>query len=170
MPFSDWREANRILSKKILPVSDEQRKLANFANLDLSQVKFHIVAAAMLEDHLHPMIWGENGFQAATSRQHEFLADLGSCAAGDASLSTRQASAWIQLQLALLNIKSLESMKLFTGDVVTEKDFESADDLKSQLLQYKYTVSRIGRDGRVYFKDGGGKSAWAYKLKKHSGG
>lgn len=156
--YPDWREPVRLLEAQTRErATDKQRDLATATRLALTGSEPRTIVAAMLEDHVRPMIHGVDT-DGATERQRALLRSFGAAAAADAELSNRTASAWIDHHRALETIEHLRRLRPAQGDAVTKRSRHHVGDTLYEDVEYG-VVSSIGADGRVYFAGGGGKSA-----------
>ena len=166
MPFPDWREAVRILEVKTGATSEPQRRLARAVGLGLNGDEPHCVSGALLDDYLRPLIWSTES-EPATDSQRRFLSELGGVHATDPELTKSVASAWIDHQLCLRTIASLNSLALTSGDAVIRRRSWRNPELGKivESLDY-FVVSSIGTSGLVYFKGGNGACGWPFSLRR----
>jgi len=114
------------------------------------------VAAARLYDFLAPAFCKKRDLRNATPRQIEFAQELGFDVSAD---RLPIAHAKISQHLSVLNRHALRRLRLKPGDpvLVCDRDGQCVD---------QQTVSSVGRDGRVFFKGVGCRSAWASQLQR----
>ena len=172
MSFSDWREPVRMLKEQTGPVAAEQLELGAQVGFRLDGDLPRGVAAAMLEEHLHPSIWGARAQKPspATLKQREFLEAIANDRSFEpVSLSKSLASAWIEHYLSVRTAESLEKLQLRAGDQVTHQpkmvDYDTGE---LRTWSDRYVVSSIGARGLVYFKGGNGKCGWPANLSHSS--
>jgi hypothetical protein len=162
--FATWHEPVRLLDESARGATDQQRKLASTIGLELVGTEPRRVAAVMLEEHLRPLMWGEQS-EPATDRQRAFLVELGSHEADDALLARPVASAWIGHYLAVRTAGCLRHLALVRGDAVIKRTLwkHPVDGRLCETLDYA-VVSSIGADGVVHFRGGNGKRGWPSSL------
>ncbi|MER7642718.1 hypothetical protein [Streptomyces sp. NPDC126522] len=163
MSHRSWETAVHCLEAKIAPATAAQLRVAEAIGLPLAGSEPQMVAAAMLEDYLKPLIRGVPP-QEATDRQVDFLAELGYAGIVE-GVSANLASSWIDYHLTLLNITALSQMKFQRGDSVAMirdcVDVSTGEILPDTRV---WVISSIDRRGRVHFKGGGGRGAWPSQL------
>jgi hypothetical protein len=167
VPSPDWREPVRLLEAETGdPATGQQRALAAMTGLALAGSEPRGVVAVMLEEHLRPTIWGVQP-ERATDRQRNLLSSFGVADAADALLSRRVASAWISHHFAVRTLEHLRRLVLERGDAVIKRSRSrsAADGKLYEHVEYG-VVSSIGANGRVYFRGGGGRSAWPSSLER----
>ena len=166
MTFLDWREPVRILEMRTGTASEAQRGLARTVGLRLNGDEPHCVASALLDDYLRPLIWSTES-EPATDSQRRFLSELGGVHATDPELTKSVASAWIDHQLSLRTIASLNLLAPTSGDAVIRRrswrNPESGTIIESLDC---FIVSSIGANGLVYFKGGNGACGWPSSLRR----
>jgi carbonic anhydrase len=121
------------------------------------------VAAAIIEDHLKPLIHDIHPLKA-TDRQIGFLKELEHSGKLE-NISASVASAWIEHHLDALNLQALYDMKLKAGDAVAL--ISDVIDLATGEIRPDpriRIISSIDRRGRVHFLGGGGQGAWPSQL------
>lgn len=153
----------QLLDAQTGPPRPAQLTLAQTVGLTLVGDEPHNVVAAMLEDHLRPIVWNVDP-APATDRQIQFLRHL--TATTRSGLSKNVASAWIDHHLALKTRTRLAALQLKEGDAVIKSqrfhDPESGQPI--EILDY-CVVSSIGANGLVYFKGGNGNCGWPSTLR-----
>jgi hypothetical protein len=136
-----------------LPPTDEQKKVAELLGIDISDDSL-VVAAARIRDVVEPAIRPGTEYRPATDKQLKHAESLGIEVAGD---SLWVCWAKINEKLRELNQEARERLQLIPGMYVWVID-EKVNERR--IMQ----VSTIGKNGRVYFKGGGGASAWPTQL------
>lgn len=167
MSFPDWREPARLLDAAMCAVAtDEQRELAEKIGLLLTGSEPRAVVAAMLEDHLRPVIRGLEP-RPASERQRSLLMSFGATEAAEPRLSSLVASAWISHHLALLTMGHLRRLALVRDDavIVRRRSRLGPDGPLYEFVEYA-VVSSIGANGRVHFFGGNGGGAWPSALER----
>jgi hypothetical protein len=164
MTFTTWHEPVRLLDEHTGPATKEQRELAIKIGLPLTAAVPKGVAAAMLEDHLQPLIWGKMP-EPATDRQRTFMVELGSDEFDNARLTKQIASSWIEHHLAVRTISGLRRLVPVRGDAVIKRVLwrNPEDNQLHETLDYA-VVSSIGANGLVYFRGGNGHCGWPSSL------
>jgi hypothetical protein len=152
--FATWHEPVRLIDERTGPATDQQRELASAIGLALTGAEPLAVTAAMLEEHLQPVILGRVP-EPATDRQRAFLIELGSDEADNARLTKRVASAWIEHYLAVRAGNCLRQLMLVRDDAVIKRRVSRnpVDGHLYETLDYA-VVSSISEDGMVYFRGG----------------
>jgi len=161
--YADFQEPLRLMSESVGPATDEQHQLATKVGMTLEDEP-RAVAAALLEDHLEPAIWGTNP-PDATDRQRQFLRRLGFRRAEHQGLTRRVASAWINHLLTLQDIHHLNQLQLKRNDAVIVRRVTELEGTRLESLEYRQ-VSSIAADGLLYFKGGNGKCARVQRVTK----
>jgi hypothetical protein len=165
MSYQSWEPVVRCLEAKIVSTTASQQRVAEAVGLRLDGAEPQLVAAAMLEDYLKPLIRAVTP-KEATVRQVELLIDLGHPGRLE-GISANAASAWIDYHLTSLNIAILKQMELKRGDpVAITQDY--VDALTGEIITNPriWVISSIDRRGRVHFKGGGGRGAWPSQLSR----
>ncbi|MCD9152937.1 hypothetical protein [Aeromicrobium duanguangcaii] len=168
MTFLDWIEPVRLLREESGPVLVEQLELGVQVGIPLSADVPRGVAAAMLEEHLRPRIWGALSREdaPATQKQREFLMAIAHDRSFEGGpLGKSLASAWIKHYLAVRTADRLQELRLSAGDQVVHKQ-TWADHSTGEVHDWsdRQVVSSIGSRGLVYFKGGNGKCGWPANL------
>lgn len=168
--FPDWREPVRLLEGRTGPTTARQLQLPAQVGISLDSGLPRGVAAALLNEHLHPRISGEPVQPAdpATTKQLEFLGMIGHDRAYERTPLTKTlASAWIEQYLARLTAARLRSLMLSSGDRVVHRT-TLIDPDTGEVHEWSdcYVVSSIGASGLVYFKGGNGKCGWPTNLSR----
>ena len=144
--------------------SEVQLRLA--AKLGISvEDDSYLIAAAKLLDAVAPAV-GHDPTVPSTERQREFASSLRVDVAGD---SKRVASAKISEALEIRNQEAVIRLDLNPGDRVLHVTHIDQGE-RRHTLKREFVVSSVGKNGRVYFKGGGGRSAWATELEKARSG
>lgn len=165
MSHQSWEPAVLHLESRIVPATASQLRVAGAVGFPLDGSEPQLVAAAMLEDYLKPLIRNVIP-KEATARQIEFLMELKHPGRIE-GISANVASAWIDYYLTLLNITTLKQMNLKRGySVAMIQDY--VDVLTGEVLPNPrvWVISSIDRRGRVHFKGGGGRGAWPSQLRR----
>jgi hypothetical protein len=148
MPFKTWREADEALTAATVTATPQQRELGRHARISIPPTTPKIVAAVMLRIGLSE----ELNLPPQRSLSGRYDARLQILRRPyDPPISPRndeEAEAWVIYLRLVRRRESLSALELNEGDVVETVAGEIAE------------VSSIGRDGRVYFKGGGGFGAW----------
>jgi hypothetical protein len=144
-----------------IPPTDAQVKIAKTLGIDISNDSRNVTAARIRET-VEPAINPNSTFWAATQKQIEFATSLGLDVMSD---SFWVCSAKIDDKLRELNQVALENLKLKPGDrvIVTTKGKISGQNYERQD---EFIVSSIGKNLKVYFKGGGGRSAWPGRIER----
>jgi hypothetical protein len=119
------------------------------------------VAAARILDAIADAL-GEEPREPSSLRQQDFARTLGL----DVSVDTvRVASAKIADALLVRNVAAVKAMELGPGDVV-EIAQRGQIDGKECVLEQEFVVSSVRPNGRLFFKGGNGRGAWAAQVRK----
>ncbi|WP_405673347.1 hypothetical protein OG848_28095 [Streptomyces canus] len=159
MSYRSWKPVVRQLEAKVAPFTESQRKVTQALGIHLNGQLPKNVVAAMIEDHLKPLIRDRQP-PAATDRQLELLRELKH--PGDLEdISASVASAWIEHHLDVLNLHILKEMKFKAGGTVALVrdciDITTGEIYPEPRIR---TISSIDRRGRLHFQGGGGQGAW----------
>jgi hypothetical protein len=160
--YSDWREPVRLLEIRIneKPAS-EQLDLAALVRLPLLGDEPRQVVAAMLEDHLTPMIHGEPA-RAASNSQRDLLMSLlddgGFRELPIKEMTSRVAFAWIEHLIFRERVEHLRRLKLKAGDSVWV-------DHQVVLGERPWVISSIGAAGRIHLKGTMSPGVWPNQIR-----
>ena len=141
--------------------TEQQRSLAAFLEIDISEDSQE-VAAARIREAVEPAINPSKGYRSPTQNQIDLAHQLGLDISGD---SFWVCFAKINEHLRDLHQKAHERLQLKPGDWVKQTQTFDHEGIK-HTTEKKYQVSSIGNDGKVYFRKGGGFSAWPSQLEK----
>lgn len=139
----------------------DQIRLAGFLGIDIAS-DTELVAAARIEDFVAPSIHPGSSPFAATEGQIELGDSISVDLRGD---SARVASARLTEALFELNKAAAAELDLHPGDRVIQR-------LKGQVrgrdvvLDREFVVSSVGKNFRVWFKGGNGRSSWPTEIKR----
>ena len=141
--------------------SDYQKRIAALLGIDISR-DTQGVAAAKIKDIVTPAISVDTKVYPATPRQLALADSLEIDVSQD---SFNVAFAKIADRLSEQNKELLDELRLKSGDKVVKCQRVEIEG-RIEELSNEYTVSSIGRDGRIYFKGGNGQGAWPNKVTK----
>jgi hypothetical protein len=143
------------------PPTVHQIEIAAKLGIDISGDS-QAVAAARIREQVELAIRPEKEYRSATSAQINFGKKLCLDLKDD---SIWVASAKLQDELDRLNRLKLEELQLKAGDPVIKTETVEVDGTV-HTWETEYIVSSIGKNGRVYFKGGNGRSARPSQLRK----
>ena len=153
MPLhATWREAVAILRKSTAGVTREQRKLAVRAGIKFPKKLPKLVAAARLKVAFSEQLCLAP-VRPTTDLRLDFLASLNRKCAENPQVRANQfeAEAWTEFYLLKRRQKTLERLRLESGDIVQIEDSGGV-----RLEE----VASITSDGRIYFRGGHGAREW----------
>jgi hypothetical protein len=141
--------------------TEAQRKIADLLKVNISKDS-RAVAAARIRSVVDFAINPNAKFRPVTQRQLKFAKSLG--------LDVSNDTFWVCIakigdRLGELNRQALDRLQLKPGDRVIKSSVVNLNGTQHKIKQ-EFTVSSIGKNGRVYFKGGAGASAWATQIKK----
>ncbi|MEU2353669.1 hypothetical protein ABZ599_12000 [Streptomyces misionensis] len=163
MSYRTWEPVTRLLKAKIILATTSQLSTAEALGIRIDRSLPKTVAAAVIEDHLKPLIRDTHP-PKATGRQIQFLKELEHSGELE-DISASVASAWIEHHLDALNLQALFDMRLKAGDTVAL--ISDVIDLTTGEIRPDpriRKISSIDRRGRVHFRGGGGQGAWPSQL------
>jgi hypothetical protein len=140
--------------------SREQQDIAERLGLTIRGEPFEVVAA-MIRDAVADAVGAETPCPS-TAKQRRFAAEIG---VDVQNATKRVASARIDEALKRKNAEALGRLRLKPGDAVVQMvrfEYEGT----WHVSERQAVVSSLGKDGRVYFKGGNGRSAWPTQLKR----
>jgi hypothetical protein len=151
---------------RIKKATSLQKRIAGQLGIDVSEDSFSVAVARIL-DVVGPAISEKKPkYSVPTQKQAELAKQLGIGITGD---TFRVGFAKIEDKLEELNLKAnlkaIKDMQLTPGDKVLVHHTVNINGQQHEWDQ-ECVVSSIRDDGRVYFKGGTARAAWAAKLKK----
>ena len=142
----------------------DQIRLAAFLGIDIAS-DTELVAAARIEDFVAPAIHPGGSPRAATERQIELGDSISVDLRGD---SARVASARLSEELFKLNKAAAAELDLHPGDRVIQR-LNGQVRGRDVVCDQEFVVSSVGKNFRVWFKGGNGRSAWPTEIKRADG-
>lgn len=160
--YSDWREPVELLEARINEKpTTEQLDLAALVALPLQGDEPRQVVAAMLQDHLTPMIHGEPT-RPASDAQRDLLKSL---LDGDfrelpiEEMTSKVTFAWIEHLIFRERVAHLRRLKLKAGDKVWVGHQVVSD-------RKPWTISSIGAAGRIHLKGNMCPGVWPNQVRR----
>ena len=141
------------------PPTKEQHLVALALAVDISRDTCH-VAAARIQTVIGPAIMHVYAQNPATDRQIEFGKTISVDVSRDSNLV---ASAKISDRLFVINTEAAAKLSLKPGDSVRVRE-SIAHIIATYQFDEEFVVSSVQPNGRVMFKGGCGRGAWAAQL------
>ena len=149
MSKKTWNEVVALIRPLLDKATNDQGKLIDLLNLDLSKEMPRLVVAAKLRDQLADVI-NLPLSSKPNARVLSFIEFLKKDQDGKIEpQSNAEAEAWLHHLRLLRRVEHLERIKIEAGDIV---------EIQSENCFAE--VSSIGEEGRIYFKGGYGFGSW----------